>query len=185
MTDVELSTRPRAARTRLRRSARSKKKAEDKIDRDIAILYKPVAEWDWEELSRGRPRSENGKFVGAKPKWIDATIQKEIERRMVKMTEDEVMSHARDAIQTLSQLMVDTDTDITGKPVVSAQVRADCAKYILNRVLGTPTTKHEVTGDPAYVALMGKIMVNPDGDDAHPVIEGEVVEDEEPEEEGP
>lgn len=175
-----LSERDRDVRKRIRREFDKKQtpNRDARIKRDFEILYKPIAEWDWEELSKGRPRNERGNFEGTKPTWITPLIEQEIGRRMKTMTERQIMTHAHDAIKTLTQIMMEDEVDITGKPTVAASVRVDAAKYIINRVIGTPTAHVEIESGNRLEALMGSIMVNPDGEEAHPVIEGTVVEDE-------
>jgi hypothetical protein len=169
-----------ATRARLRRNAR---RLEEEIYEDLADIYeKPVEEWDWEELSHGRPRGENGKFQGGKPEWITPAIQAEARRRMRTLTEDELMVHAQAAMGVLVELMGDSDVDDFGKPLVPASVRADCAKYIINQVIGTPTAKVEVAGASKFESLMADILVNPDGEASHMVIEAAQAVDEDDDE---
>src|SRR5690606_18560963 len=45
---------------------------------EAAILYKkPLAEWDNEELARGRPRNADGTFSGPTPAYISAEVHEE------------------------------------------------------------------------------------------------------------
>lgn len=171
------SDRPRSARRRLRNDI---EKLEDNIMTDIALAYqKPVEEWDWEELSRGRPRGADGKFYGNKPKWITPAITAEAQRRMRVMTEQELMTHGFEAIRVLKDIMGDLEVDDFGKPIVPASVKLDAAKYILNHVIGTPKARVEVESSNPLQDLMGQVLVNPDGNPSHMmVIEGSVVEDE-------
>lgn len=163
------SERPRAARRRLRNKA---ERLEEEISKDIAIAFrKPVEEWDWEELSRGRPRGENGRFEGRKPSWITPAIQAEARRRMRTLTEDELMTHASMAINVLRDIMTDTSEDDFGKPIVPASVRVDAAKYVLNHVIGTPIARVETNQTNPIADLMGDILVNPDGEPSHMIID--------------
>lgn len=171
------STRPRAVRERLRRQSQTTKKYNEQILDDIAILYKkPVAEWDWEELSRGRPRGENGKFSGTKPDWVTPSTLAEAQRRMRNLTESELMTHANHAIAVLVELMTDSDCDDFGKPVVPASVRIDAAKYILNHTIGLPRARVEIEASNPLQELMADVLVNPDDQPSHIVIDGEVIE---------
>lgn len=171
------SDRPRSARRRLRKDI---EKFEQDVMTDIALAYqKPVEEWDWEELSRGRPRGADGKFYGNKPKWITPAIVAEAQRRMRAMTEQELMTNAFDAIRVMREIMSDNDIDDFGKPTVPASVKLDAAKYILNHVIGTPKARVEIESSNPLQDLMGQVLVNPDGTPSHMmVIEGSVVEDE-------
>jgi hypothetical protein len=153
-------------------------KLEENMRERIDQMYeKPVDEWDWEELSKGQPRLEDGSFPKGRPKWITPAIQAEVQRRMRALSEQELMTHARQAIITLSDLMTDNDYDDFGKPVVPASVKLQSAQYILNHVIGTPKARVEMSQSNPLVELMGGILVNPDGEPSHQIIEGEVVED--------
>lgn len=169
------SDRPRSARRRLRNDIA---RLEENIMHDIELAYeKPVEEWDWEELSKGRPRGKDGQFRGNKPKWITPAIQAEAKRRMRSLTEDELMTHAVDAINVLKDLMTDNEIDDFGKPTTPSSVKLDAAKYILNHVIGTPKARVEIESSNPLQELMGQVLVNPDGEPSHMVVMGEVVED--------
>lgn len=169
-----VSEKPSAARRRMRKSA-------DNIDRDIQILYKkPMEEWDMEELARGRPKGEDGKFRGPRPTWITPVILREAQDRLRQLTKDELATYAGDAVRVMVELMKDDSVDMeTGKAVVSPKTRLDAAKYVLDQIIGKPTNPVEVTGNVTLQHLMGSILVNPDGAQAHPVLDGEVVDDDE------
>lgn len=175
---MKTSARPAAVRSRLRRNT-------EEIYEDIAILYKkPVEEWDWEELSRGCPRDEDGNFPKGKPKWITPVIDAEVRRRMRELTESELMKFGLEAMKTLSGLMQNEEVDDFGKPAVPAGVKADCAKYIMNQIIGTPVAKIITTSGSPLLDLMGSILVNPDGELSHDgsssmVVEGEVDDEDE------
>lgn len=175
MASRRASPEERSAARRIRRTA---SRLEDEILADIEVVYrKPVAEWDWEELSRGCPRDEDGKFPRKKPGWITPAINAEAQRRMRTLTEEELMRFGRDAISTLAELMTEQGQDDFGKPLVPATVRADCAKYILNHIIGTPKARVEVEQSNPLVDLMASVLVNPDGNASHMVVEGAVIED--------
>lgn len=167
-----LSEKPGATRARMRKSTKN-------INRDIAILYKkPVEDWDMEELAKGRPRSKDGKFTGPRPTWITPIILKAAQDRLRSLTRQELSTYAGDAVRVMHQLMTNEDTDYDGKPLVPPSVRLSAATYMLDQLIGKPTTPVEVTGNVVLQTLMADVLVNDDnGTIAHPVIEGEVVED--------
>jgi hypothetical protein len=174
------SLRPRAARRRLRNNV---KRLEEDILSDIELVYeKPVAEWDWEELSHGRPRGIDGTFKGKKPVWITPAIQAEARKRMRLMTEDQLMVHAESAIDVLKELMTDQNVDDFGKPTTPAAVKLQAATYIINHIIGTPRARVEMDVHNPLVELMGGILVNPDGEASHQVIEGTIVVEDDSEE---
>lgn len=168
-----LSTRPEMIRKRLRSSAKD-------IDRDVAMLYgKPVSEWDFEELQRGRPRDpETGRFPrGPKPKWITDITMGEVRRRLQMMAKDQVASHTSSALGAIRDLMTDDREDANGRPMTPASVKFQAAQYVLDQIIGKPSSKVELSGSVELQHILAKIMVNPDGEDAHPVIEGYVEEE--------
>lgn len=171
------STRVRAARRRLRTNA---DRLEEAISRDIELVYeKPVKEWDWDELSHGRPRGKDGTFAGLKPMWITPAITAEAKRRMRSMTEEQLMVHADAAIKVLNTLMTDSDVDDFGKPTTPAAVKLQAAQYVLNHIIGTPKARVEIDTHNPLAELMGGILVNPDGEPSHMIVEGTVVDQEE------
>lgn len=178
-----VSARPAAARRRLRQKA---DQLEQEILRDIEVVYeKPVSEWDWEELSKGRPREPDGSFAsGAKPSWITPAITAEVQRRMRSYTEQELMTHAMSAIKTLAKLMTNEDEDDFGKPIVSPAVKLQAATYIINQTIGSPKSRAETTEDNPLENFLAGVLVNPDGEPSHHmVIEGSLVGDEEDDDE--
>lgn len=168
-----LSEKPGATRARIRRSNAN-------LNRDAEILYKkPIEEWDYEELARGRPRNKAGDFKGPSPKWITPLILKQAQDRLRMLTRQEMSVFAGDAVRVMRDLMTSEETDYDGKPLVSPSVRLQAATYVLDQTVGKATTPVEVTGNVIVESLMAKILVNEDGTPAHPVIDAEVVEDEE------
>lgn len=177
-----VSQRPRAARNRLRKNM---DRLETAVMDDIVLVYqKPVEEWDWAELSRGRPRGEDGTFAGNKPKWITPVIQAEARKRMRMLTEDQLMVHAESAINVLKELMADQEVDDFGKPTTPASVKLQAAQYILNHIIGTPKARVEIDTYNPLVELMGGVLVNPDGEPSHQIIEGTIVAEDEEDEDG-
>jgi hypothetical protein len=166
-----LSEKPPAVRARMRKSSKN-------LTRDVEMLYKPVDEWDMEELARGRPRNRSGTFTGPRPTWISPLIIKEAQERLRVLTKQELSVFAGDAVRVIRELMLDDSIDDRGKPVVSDKVRMDAAKYVLDHTIGKPTNYVEVTGNVQLETLMATVLVNADGSPAHPVIDGQVVEDE-------
>ena len=180
------STRPRAARTRLRRAHERGERDTDQIKRDIAIAYgKPLEEWDWEELSRGRARPpgdhEPGKIRGRRPKILaeGQLINLEAQRRMRALAEHEILTLADEALRCLFELITNDEVNEWGAPLVPAGVKLQASQYIMNHVIGTPKQRHEVSGTNPLAELMGGVLVNPDGRASHEIVDGEVVEDEE------
>lgn len=174
MTGRKGTVEQRSAQKRLRRTVA---RLEDEILADIEVVYKkPIEEWDWEELSRGYPKDEDGAFPKRKPAWITPAITAEVQRRMRNLSEHELMTYAQQAIKTLAGLMTNEEYDDFGKPVVPASVKMQSATYILNHVIGTPKARVEVVEHNPLMEMMGAVLVNPDGNPSHIVVEGTIEE---------
>lgn len=150
----------------------------DVIKRDVEMI-KPLEDWDWEELQRGYPKGESGKF-GPMPRWAPLfRSQDEVQRRLRKLTASHLRAHAGEAVTVLVDLMKDDSTDLDGKPVTPASVRLKAAELVLNHTIGTPTKYVEVDAGDTLSSILAACMVNDDGEDAHPaILPGEVIEEE-------
>jgi hypothetical protein len=171
-----VSTDPRQARKRMRRISRE-------LSKNVALVYeKPIAEWDFEELCACRPKGPDGKFRKGSPppEWLTDVVRGEIYKRLQVVTRDRMASHTSSAIETLLEIMRDDSEDENGRPITPSSVRLDAAKYLLDHLIGKATAKVELNAKFDLNNFLAGIMVNPDGVDAHPVIEA-AVEEEEPE----
>ncbi|MBM0259758.1 hypothetical protein [Micromonospora sp. 4G55] len=133
MGNRELSKDPHRIRTRLRRGTNPK--------RDLAMLdevgYKPVSEWDDEELARGRPRNSRGSFSGGPtPKWLTPVVEEERRKRLKQATFDRLMTHSLRAMEVMGELVNDPETP--------ASVRADIARFIYEQQHGKAKSKVDV-----------------------------------------
>lgn len=149
----------------------------DVIKRDVEMI-KPVEEWDWEELQRGYPKSESGKF-GPMPRWAPLfRSEEEVQRRLKKLTASHLRAHAGEAVRVLVDLMKDDGLDLDGKPTTPASVRLKAAELVLSHTIGLPTKFVEVEAGDALSTMLAACMVNDDGEDAHPaILPGEIIED--------
>lgn len=179
MAKKPLSEKPGAVRARMRKSSAN-------INRDVEMLYeKPVEDWDMEELARGRPRNKAGNFQGPRPTWLTPIILKAAQDRLRQLTRQELSIYAGDAVRVMASLMKNEDTDFDGKPLVPPGVRLSAAQYVMDQIIGKPTTPVEVTGNVILQTLMADVLVNDEsGTVAHPVIDGEVIEESDDEEDG-
>ncbi|OLF04705.1 hypothetical protein BLA60_39480 [Actinophytocola xinjiangensis] len=170
---MEYSTNAKAARSRLRRASRA-------VDRDLNIVYdKPVSEWDFDELQRGRPRGPDGKFrTGPRPKWITDAVMAEARKRLKTLARDRLGMYAGAAIDFLKDLMEDDRVDENGRPITPNSVKLQAATYLLDQIVGKSITHVELEGSVNLRHLMATVMVNPDGEESHPVV-GPTTEEEE------
>jgi hypothetical protein len=162
-----MSQKPSAVRARIR----SANKRLDAATEDIGIFYnKPVEEWDFEELQRGRPRSANGKFTGMKPTWITGAVLAEAQKRLKSLTKQELHMHANTAISVIADLMTDDRCDDNGKPLTTSATKLQAATYVLDHIIGKATSHVEVEGSVQLTQMLAAVIVNPDGEDAFPAV---------------
>ena len=175
----EKSTRKPAVQARVRRI----KKRSDELPAELENLgWKPVSEWDLEELARGRPKKADGTFGSKAPTWITPAILDEARRRHKTLIADDLRAYSHDALRVMHDLMMDDEVDDKGKPMTSPSVRLDAAKYIVNQAIGLPTAKVEVEANVQLQGLLAAVVVNPDGTPSYPgvdraALDGEVVDD--------
>jgi hypothetical protein len=172
-----LSKDPRQIRNRLRRR-------EGKLGRDLELYVKhggmkPLDEWDLEELSRGRPRDRNGQWGGRGPGWVTPAVVKEAKRRLLDHAFGSLAGHADLAIKTIADLLKSKAVDDNGKPIVDSRTRLEAAKFVIEHIIGKPKATVEIGADDAVRQALARALVLDDGEDAHPVINGQFTEDEE------
>ena len=163
-----LSTDPRQVRNRLRRNG-------SKVEQDMAVLievgyagFKPVSEWDYEELQRGKPRNADGVFKGRRPTWITPIIQAEIGRRLKSETLMNLNKHTASAVHVLVEFLSNSD---------EPHLRFKAAQLILEYVVGKPEQKVNIEGNLKLEAMLASALVLDDGSPAHPVIDGTIVDE--------
>lgn len=170
----ELSKRPGTIRARLRRSA-------GKTDRDLVALadaqgkdYKPIEEWDFEELARGKPKNRDGTFnAGPKPRWITPLIVEEVSRRLRMGFIDETRAALPDVLAVLKELLSNDD---------NPRIQLDAAKLFLEYAIGVPEKTVRLEATSRIEHMLADIIVLDDGTPAHPVIDGQFFDDDEEEE---
>lgn len=170
-----------------RKNARAKARRHGReVDKVMKALYKPVTEWDDEELARGRPRAKNGTFVGAAPGWVTRRILEEAERRHKEMLKGSLNATTPAAIAVIHMILTNDDMvmDEDGNPIrpmVPASTKLDAAKFLIEMSLGKP--KQTVGGDITLKLerLLAPAMINPSSEDEDDIVELEAIEDEEDE----
>ena len=80
--------------------------------------------------------------------------------------------HTVDALQTLQMILQNEEVDNRGRPLVSASVKLDATKFLLEHVVGKP--KQHITQDISVKlqGLLGTVMVNPNDALAPPEFGG-------------
>lgn len=174
----ELSEDPRQVKRRIATNA--KRGSTAKVERDKALLreqggIRPIAEWDLEELARGKARNKNGGFNGGKPRWgpNEAEVKKEIARRLEEEARLRLHSLVYPALNRFAQLLDSADE----------KVAAQISTYVVDQMLGKATAKVDVQGEMSLEHRLAAALVVPGGEQAHPtlrpgeIIDGELADD--------
>lgn len=180
----KLDKKPSQLRNRIRRAAKHAEKTGDrtKLDKELKIYaevgFKPVHEWDLEELAHGMPRNRAGKFGGQRPKWITPEVTREVKSRLHSHTFGRLGANVDIAVQVVVKLMTSDDADEKGKPIVDARTKLAAAQFVIEHVIGKPQTVLEVNATDSVRQMFAQAIVLDDGRvDSHLAIEGEVIED--------
>lgn len=158
-------------------------------------LYKPLEDWDAEELAKGRPRNAQGNFGGRPPKFVTRELHERAMDRFKTLIRDEMNVHSINALKTIQMILESEEVDHRGKPIVSSAAKMDAAKFLLEHVVGKPVQPTTQDISVKLQGILGAVMVNPaeaaaqqyqpahigtrgeleDGN----IVEGEVVDDDE------
>lgn len=146
-------------RARLRRRAKAGMKIADKAFND---LYKPVEEWDWEELARGRPRDIRGKFGGHAPTYITPEIHERAMKRFQQLVKVGMNRQTINAMDVVEWVLTSQDEDSKGKPVVGASTKMEAAKFLIEHVVGKAVQPTTADISVKLQGILAGVMVAPD-----------------------
>lgn len=176
---TRLSTDPAQIRRRLRRG---KNREEDiALYAEHSHYFKPVHDWDLEELAHGRPRGKNGGFQGRAPGWLTAEIVREARKRLVDHTSGLLGKHVEFAVRTMIKLIKSEEYDEKGRPIVDAKTKLQACMFIIEHVKGKPQQFMEVDATNFTRQMVAAAIILDDGSpqDEPVVLEGEFEEQEE------
>lgn len=141
---------------------------------DLLLLYdgKPVEEWDYQELARGRPRAKDGTFKGLKPAWIDRSLHEQIVKRFETIVREEMNAHTVDALAIIGKVLNDEEIDDKGKPRTAAGTKLDAAKFLVEHVIGKPKQRTETDISVKLQGILGTAIVNPSADGTYALTSG-------------
>jgi hypothetical protein len=160
---------PKQVRARARRTMSKGKKIPDA---DAAVLWKPIEDWDMEELARGRPRAADGSFRGRKPQYVTREMHETAMENFKSMVRSEMNGTTVDALVVLTGLLNNDEIDAKGKPVVAAATKADIAKWLVEHVLGKAVQPTTTDISAKLQLILGAAMVNPSEVDMPAELEG-------------
>lgn len=153
---------PKQIRARARRQAARKNNRGRKMsEAEFEALYKPIEEWDLEELARGRPRNVDGNFRGRKPGWITREVHERAMEMFVDLTKSEMGALAPAALDSLRWVLTSDETDERGKPIVPASAKNQASALILEHIVGKPKQHMQQDISIKLQGILGSVMVNP------------------------
>jgi hypothetical protein len=148
-----------------RRMRRARKKFLEKMElsgaEQNALHKKPLADWDAEELARGRPRDAKGGFKGPKPAWVTAEMHEEAMDRFKSIVRTGMRVASIDAIEFMQRMINDEETDNRGRPLIPASTKLQAAQFLVEHLVGKPTQRVESDVSVKLQGLMAQVMVNP------------------------
>jgi len=148
-----------------RRMKRARKRFLESMDigqaEKQAYYQKPLADWDPEELARGRPRNSKGNFKGPKPTWITAEMHEETIDRFKSIIRTGMRVATVDAIEFMKTMIADNSVDNRGRPIVPASTKLQAAQFLVEHLVGKPTQRIESDVSVKLQAIMASVMVNP------------------------
>lgn len=149
---------PKQLRTRARRAYRAGKPLPEHM---MKALMKPIEEWDFEELARGRPRDALGGFRGKMAPYVTRELHERAMERFKALIRDDMNVSAITAITTIQMILESEETDFRGKPIVGAAQKLDAAKFLLEHIVGKPTQPTTTDISVRLQGILSTVMVNP------------------------
>lgn len=151
---------PKQIRARARRAA-ERKRPKAMSEAEFDALYKPIDEWDLEELSRGRPRNVDGNFRGRKPTWITREVHERAMEQFQLAIKTEMSTSSITALDTLRYILENEEVDERGKPIVPAAAKLQASTFLLEHVVGKPKQHVQQDISVKLQGILGAVMVNP------------------------
>lgn len=145
---------PKQLRARARR-------AQKISEENLAKLYKPLDEWDAEELARGRPRASDGSFKGKSPSYIDRALHESIVKRFEQVVRSEMNGYTVDALKLIGKIIENDDVDEKDRPIVPAGTKLEAAKFLIEHVIGKPKQRTETDISVKLQGVLAMAMANP------------------------
>lgn len=133
-------------------------------EEELALLYKPIEEWDNEELARGRPRDKKGGWTTKSPVYVNRAVHEAAVRRFEVIVRQEMNMCTIDALSVVRKILVDEAVDWKGKPRTSPSVKLQAAQFLIEHIIGKP--KQRIEGDISIKMqqMLGAVLVMPSPD---------------------
>lgn len=128
-----------------------------------------LSEWEDEELRRGQRKDRNGRFTGRAPVVVPKALHDELVRRTLSKANETMLTNLGVAVEALVEV-------IKGKDVEEKD-RLRAIGMIMDRVMGKPQERVEITGDtPKWQVAIQAGIVSIDGSMLGGTPEGEVLD---------
>lgn len=145
-----------------RRAERKLRKGMHLSDEELALVMKPLEEWDLEELKRGYTRNARGNFMKRAPSaMMRAEIKEKIREELTRRVRHSLDGLAVTSLQTIESILSDSEIDGRGRPIVPASVKMKAAEFALDHMLGKATQRTETDISVKLSAILGEVMVSP------------------------
>jgi hypothetical protein len=154
-----LSLVPRKMRDRVR--AQTRKGHKNRVAKEFKQLYKPIEEWDEEELARGRPRNRYGNFQGKSPTWISRELHEEAMTRFRQAMRDQLNSSANKAVTVINRILDDDTVDHRGRPNTPPSTKLDASKFLVEHVIGKPKQRVETELSVKMQGMLATAIITP------------------------
>lgn len=173
----KLSTNPAQIRRRLRRGRN--------VEEDLELYakhhhsFRPVADWDIEELAHGMPRNSAGAFRGRPPAWVTETVVREARKRLIDHTTGLLGGQVEFAVKTMIKLIKSDERDDKGRLIVDAATKLKACMFIIEHVKGKAKEIVEVDATDMTKKMIAAAIILDDGapQDEPIVLEGSFTEE--------
>lgn len=129
---------------------------------------KPIADWDVEELARGRVRDVNGGFRGRPTPVIHRAVHERMMEQFKTLIRKEMNIQATSALVVVQSILNNQDHDEKGKPVVAPSVKLQAAQWLIEHVMGKAVQPRTDDISVKLEGILGQVMVQPIIDERHP-----------------
>lgn len=145
-----------------KKQIRARARRRQKITKEeFETLYKPLDEWDVEELARGRPRNRAGDFRGRAPQWMTREMHEACMSRFKDIVKQEMNAHTVAALGVVRKVLDNDLVDSRGRPLVAHSTRLDAAKFLIEHIVGKPQQQKNVDISVKLQALLATAIGSP------------------------
>ncbi len=146
-----------------RRAERKLKRGLPLTDEEFELIFKPVEQWTMEELSRGYPRTLDGKWPSQPPSQLmRGAIREKIEERFRTVIRQDMSGLTVEAITQIRHILKNDDVDGRGRPAVPASVKMKAAEFLIDHLVGKPKQVVETDISVKLAGILGDVMIAPE-----------------------